>query len=142
MKKTVFRLLLIGLVSILVSSHCYSKINIKNLTEYSKDSIGRHFLGKEIARKELTKFINNPNANLLKGTVLIKNKEMLISIVEPILFEIYGKENIISQRPYEVYLFDDYWFVMGTLPTDLEGGTFTIAINRMTCGIIGISHGK
>lgn len=142
MKTTTFLFILIGAISILFSNHCYSKRNTKNPFEYCNDSIGRTMLGKEIARKELTKFINNPNANLLKGRVLIKNKEMLISIVEPILFEIYGKENIISERPYEIYLIDDYWLMMGTLPANMVGGTFTIVINRITCGIIGISHGK
>lgn len=142
MKTTTFRFILIGLISILFSSYCYSQRNAKSPFEYSKDSIGRTFLGKGIARQELTKFIKNKNANLLEGRILIKNKEMLISIVEPILFEIYGKENIISERPYEVFLFDDYWLMMGTLPTNMLGGNFTIAINRKTCGIIGISHGK
>ena len=143
MKTTARQYLLIGLILMFYSSYGYSqKKNIKNSFENRKDSIGRTFLGKDIASKELAKFINNPKANLLKGKVLITNKEMLISIAEPILFKIYGKENIIGERPYEAYLFNDYWLMMGTLPTHMLGGTFTIAINPKTCEVIGISHGK
>jgi len=142
MKTTTFRYILIGLISILFSSYCYCQKSTKNPFKYSKDSIGRVFLGKEIAKEELTKFIHSPSTNLVKGRVLIKSREMLISIAEPILFEIYGKKDIISERPYEVYLLGDYWLMKGTLPSHMIGGTFTIAINRKTCEIIGITHGK
>jgi len=77
--------------------------------------------------------------------------------VEPILFQIFREKTIINERPYEAYLFDDYWVMMGTMkalppPVLLSngtqrvamqcGGTFTIVINRRTCEIIGITHGE
>jgi hypothetical protein len=130
------------MIFILFSSCNYSHRNVKNPYENSRDSIGRTFLGEEIARDELAIFIKNRHANPLQGRVLIANKEMLISIAEPILFELFGKEDIISSRPYEAYLFEDYWIMMGTLPSGMKGGTFTIAINQKTCEVIGITHGK
>ncbi len=136
------RYLLIGLITLLFSNCSYSQKNIKNPFENSKDSLGRLFLGKDVAKTELEEFINDSKSSISKGRILIADKEMLISIAEPILFEIYGKEDIIAERPYEIYLFDDYWFMRGTLPTNTKGGTFSIAINRKTCEVIGISHGK
>jgi hypothetical protein len=32
--------------------------------------------------------------------------------------------------------------MMGTLPKGSLGGTFSIVVNRKTCEILGISHGK
>jgi hypothetical protein len=134
--------LLIGLITLFFSNCSYSQNNVKNPFENTKDSLGRIFLGKDFAKTELEKFINDPKSNISKGRILITNKEMLISIAEPILFEIYGKEDIIDERPYEIYLFDDYWYMTGTLPKNMKGGTFSIVINRKTCEVVGISHGK
>jgi hypothetical protein len=101
----------------------------------------RKFMGK-LAKEELNGFIKNSTKNLLNGKVLINNEEELIQLIEPILFRIYGKEKVIHERPYDAYLFGDYWVLMGTLPKEMSGGTFSIAINRKTCEIVGIFHGK
>ncbi len=106
------------------------------------DSLNRVFIGPEFARIVLEGFLKDSTKNLLKGKVLIGNKEKLISIAEPILFDIYGRQEILDERPYEIYLFGDYWIMMGTLSEGWKGGTFTIIINRITCEVIGISHGK
>ena len=141
----------------LFSGYGYSK----NPFGCSRDSLGRIFVGKEIAKKELAKFITNPDAkpkpDYLKGRVLIKDEKTLISIAEPILFQLFGEKNILSEKPYEAYLFDDYWIMRGTMKalpppvllsngalriTVQNGGTFTIVINRKTCEIIGLTHGE
>jgi hypothetical protein len=157
MKRTAIRIILIGVISMLFSGYGYSK----NPLACSRDSLGRIFVGKEIAQKELSRFINNPEAkpkpDYLKGRVLIKDEKTLISIVEPILFQLFGEKTIINERPYETYLFDDYWIMRGTMPalpppvllsngswriTTQSGGTFTIVVNKNTCEIIGITHGE
>lgn len=74
--------------------------------------------------------------------ILIENKFELIEYVEPILFRIYGKRNIIGERPYTVCLVGDYWFLCGSLPKNTLGGVFEITINRKTCEIIYLVHGK
>ena len=112
-----------------------------NITE-RVDSTDIEFGGSEYARLELEGFLNDSTMNLFRGKVLINNKEELIAFAEPLLFKIYGKENIVSERPYEIYLFDDNWIMMGTLPEGWLGGTFSIAINRKTCEVLGITHGK
>jgi NTF2 fold immunity protein len=73
---------------------------------------------------------------------LIKNKETAIAIAEPILFDIYGKKDIINERPYECYLIDGYWYISGTLPKDWLGGVFEIIINAKDGKIIKLTHGK
>lgn len=74
--------------------------------------------------------------------VLLNNKFELIEFIEPILFRIYGKKNIIGERPYFVCLVGDYWFLRGSLPKDMLGGVFEMTINRKTCEIIYLIHGK
>jgi hypothetical protein len=108
----------------------------------SIDSSSKVFIGPEFARIELEGFLRDSTKNLLKGKVLIGNNEKLISIAEPILFDIYGRQEILNERPYEIYIFGDYWIMMGTLSKGWKGGTFTIVINRITCEVIGISHGE
>ncbi len=74
--------------------------------------------------------------------VIIKDSLTAINIVEPILFSIYGKDNIIQQRPYKVYFNDHQWIVRGTLPEARKGGTFLIIIDARDCKVIRITHGK
>lgn len=99
-------------------------------------------MGEINSKTQLDIFLKDSTTNLLNGKTLIADKQTLINITEPILFKIYGKENIIEQRPYEIYLFDDYWIMSGTIPQNMVGGTFTIALNKKTCKVIGITHGK
>lgn len=87
-------------------------------------------------------FITDTTANLMKGEILIKDSVTLFSIIEPILFDIYGKSTIQSERPYVMYLFGDDWIVIGSMIEGRKGGTFSIVINRKTCEIKGISHGE
>jgi hypothetical protein len=112
------------------------------LNELAIDSSKKEFIGREFAKLELEKFIKDSTSNLFNGKVLLETKDELITFAEPFLFKIYGKQNILKQRPYEIYLFNEYWIMMGTLPKGYVGGTFTIAVNRKTCEIIGITHGK
>ncbi|HNI44451.1 MAG TPA: YbbC/YhhH family protein, partial [Chitinophagales bacterium] len=75
-------------------------------------------------------------------TAIIKDSLTAINVAEPILFSIYGKDNITKQRPYEVYFKDNYWLITGTLPSGWKGGTFLIIIDSRDCKVIRISHGK
>jgi hypothetical protein len=63
-------------------------------------------------------------------------------MVEPILFSIYGKDNIITQRPYEIYPIENYWVITGTLPNGMLGGTFLIITDARDGKIIKLTHGK
>jgi hypothetical protein len=119
-----------------------NKLNDTLYKETTIDTINRVFVGPEYSKIVVENFLKDPSINLFHGKVLINSKEELISFAEPILFRLYGEDNIKSERPYEIYLIDDNWIMMGTLPKDWVGGTFTIVINKKTCEIIGITHEK
>ena len=73
---------------------------------------------------------------------LLTSKEVAIAVAEPILFNIYGRDNIVRQRPYEVYLVDGFCYIAGTLPKDSLGGIFEMAIDVSNSRVIDVTHGK
>lgn len=101
-------------------------------------------VGKSHAQKALKSALSGKaQHNVIDNkSIIIKDRLTAIQIAEPILFSIYGKDNIIQQRPYEAYFVDNYWVITGTLPEDYLGGTFLIIINAFNIQIIKISHGK
>ena len=104
----------------------------------------RTILGKSYAENELkSALVDKTQRNVVDNKiVIIKDSGTAISVAEPILFNIYGKENIIRQRPYETYLINNYWIISGTLPKNYEGGTFLIILDASNSRIVKISHGK
>ncbi len=74
--------------------------------------------------------------------IIIKNKEVAISVIEPILFGLYGKDNIIKQKPYRASNIKNYWIIEGSLPKGYKGGTFFIIVDSRNGEIIKITHGK
>ena len=101
-------------------------------------------LGKSYAEQELKRSLsNNEQFNVIDNkTVIIKDSVTAIMVAEPILFSLFGKDNIVNQRPYEIYLIDNYWVISGTLPKGRLGGTFLIIINDKNSSVIKITHGK
>lgn len=74
--------------------------------------------------------------------IIIKDKETAISIAELVLFDIYGKENIIEQRPYRVENSHGFWILQGTLEPETLGGVFMIIIDSKNGEVVKITHGK
>lgn len=56
---------------------------------------------------------------------VIPDSQTAVDVAENFLFNIYGKENIIQQRPYNLNFIDDYYIIEGTLPKNTLGGTFS-----------------
>jgi len=104
----------------------------------------RTTLGKVYAEQELkSSLADKSQHNVIDNkTVIIKDSLTAINIAEPILFSIYGKDNITKQRPYEIYFIDNYWLIMGTLPSGWKGGSFLIIIDSRDSKVIRITHGK
>lgn len=100
--------------------------------------------GKKYAEQELKLALSkSAQHNVINNKdLIIQNSETAIKIAETILFEIYGRENIESQKPYDVYLIKDYWVISGNLPEGYLGGTFMIIINAKNSEVIKITHGK
>jgi len=101
---------------------------------------GRIVLGEQFAEGVVKKTLSIKERPFY-GT-LISDKEMAIAVAEPMLFKFYGQENIIEERPYEVYLIKGYWYITGTLPIGYKGGTFLIITNSANGQVVKISHGK
>ncbi len=117
-----------------------SFLNFSFGQEVSKRSI----LGKENAEYQLREVIaNNKLHNIINSeNIIIKNQDILMKIIEPILFDIYGNNNIENQKPYEINNFENHYVVNGTLEKNKKGGTFLIIIDKRNCQILKITHGK
>lgn len=101
-------------------------------------------IGYDHAENELNTALSekSPHNVLNNSPVLIKDSSTAIQIAEPILYSIYGKENITKQRPYKIYFINYYWVIMGMLPFNSKGGTFLIIFDARDCKIIKLTHGK
>lgn len=66
---------------------------------------------------------------------LVPDKETAVKLAEVILFRLYGKRNIIAQRPYSVTKDENIWWVCGAPPPAL-GSSFKIAISQQTGAIL------
>jgi hypothetical protein len=98
-------------------------------------------LGENHAKKQIQVALKDTTVKPFYDT-LIKGKETAIAIVEPILFKIYGRKQIIKERPYETYLIDGYWYITGTLPKGYLGGTFEIIFSAYDGKVIKLTHYK
>ncbi len=104
----------------------------------------RNRISEDEAKKELQKALTDKTEpNLIDSNkVLIKEKGTAIALAEPILFEIYGKDNIERQQPYDVYNIDKHWIISGTIPNYSNGGTFIFIMDSRNGRILKIMHGK
>jgi hypothetical protein len=73
---------------------------------------------------------------------VIPDKQTAIAIVEPILFKIYGKDQILGEKPYNANLVDGYWIINGSLPKGWIGGVFLIILSSTDARVIKLIHGK
>ena len=113
------------------------------LTGSCQTDSGRSVQGKMYAEEELAAALLGKGHNLVDDkAILIKDSVTAVAIVEPVLFNIYQKENILGQRPYEVYHLDHYWVVSGTMPKESLGGTFLVIIDDRNGKLLRITHGK
>jgi len=104
----------------------------------------RTVLGEQYAKDELRKSLLDTTMHYKIKTdkEIIGDKETALNIAQPILYKTYGKKNILKQKPYEIYLIDNYWIISGTLPKESRGGTFFIIISATDSKIIRLSHGQ
>jgi hypothetical protein len=92
------------------------------------------------AQKEVADALLRPEICFRYDT-LLSDKETAIEYAEIILFKVYGKEQIISERPYNIYKAHGFWYMDGTLKEE-KGGTFEIIFNSKNGQIIRLCHGK
>lgn len=73
---------------------------------------------------------------------LIVGKEKAIALAEFYLFDIYGKKEILLQKPYDIFLIKNRWLISGTLKKGYVGGAFMIIIDAINGSVLQITHGK
>ena len=98
--------------------------------------------GFEHAKSELKDALTSKNKRQILTDTLISDKETAIAISEAILFKIYGKENIIKQKPYQINKIDEHYIINGTLSINKKGGTFLIILSAKNAQVIKLTHGK
>lgn len=112
-----------------------------SLTFFGQNFKNRGIIGEDSA-KQTVKSILSEGMDKLPVDTLIKDKETAIDIAEMFLFKLYGKATITSERPYECYLVDGYWFLRGTLPKNFTGDVFEVIMSAKDGRIYKISHGS
>jgi hypothetical protein len=114
------------------------------LTVSAQSKTDRDTLGEKYARAALKNALTDSTQHnvISKTRILLDTKEKAIKFAEPILFDIYGKKEIESEKPYDIYFIDNYWIISGTLPENAVGGTFLVIIDSHDCKILRITHGK
>ncbi|MFC0516427.1 NTF2 fold immunity protein [Mucilaginibacter angelicae] len=65
-----------------------------------------------------------------------------IEFAQPILFKIFGEDNIRDEKPYMLDLVDGYWIMYGSLPAETRGGTFEIIFSAKDGRVIQLIHYK
>ena len=86
---------------------------------------------------------NNETHNVINDDRrLIDTKEKAIELAEFYLFDIYGKKEILNQKPYDIFLIKNRWLITGTLKKEYVGGTFLIIFDSTNGNVLQITHGK
>ena len=101
------------------------------------------FIGKDVAKQQLKEALTekkNSQQQFVKMPVDDENEAIVAA--EPILFNTYGKDEILSEKHYKAYLMDNYWVINGTLPQGMMGGTFLIIFSIKDGSIIKLTHDK
>ncbi|NML66277.1 hypothetical protein HHL22_13775 [Hymenobacter sp. RP-2-7] len=101
---------------------------------------GRTVLGEKVARQQVQQATKGLPSVAIRDTPALPTPEAAITAAEPLLFQKYGRKQILSERPYEVYPLNGYWYITGTLPTGYEGGTFEIILAANDGRVIRLTH--
>lgn len=114
------------------------------IMQLSCDNVMHSKLGVEVAKNELNEaLVDTTKLEILeKNELLIKDEKTAIGVAEPILFKIYGKSKIEDEKPYEVFLINNYWVIRGTQSRFSLGGTFSIVIDARNSKVIRVIHYK
>src|SRR5690349_19099981 len=111
------------------------------LTFWGQNYKNRSIVGEDSA-KQMMKNIVSDSTYKVSPDSLITDKETAISLAEVLLFKKYGKALIGSEKPFECYFIDGYWFVRGTLPKNYAGNVFELIMSAKDGRIIKMSHGS
>ena len=75
----------------------------------------------------------------------VPNAETAVKVAEAALIPVYGKKQILSERPFKATLEGDVWTVVGTLhcgAPQCTGGTAEVKISESSGKILHMAHYK
>jgi hypothetical protein len=105
---------------------------------YSQNFKGRTKVGKDFANIQIKRSTNDSSKYNIcdKNKLLLPDKKAVIEYSEIYLLEYDDKDKINNQKPFEIYLIDNYWYVRGTMKTGAFGENVTLIINAVGKKII------
>ena len=115
-------------------------IIISPIVFFGQNFKNRNIIGEDSARRVVKNSL--ADAGQAYSDTLIKNSESAISIAETILVNLYGKALISSEKPFECYLIDGYWYLRGTLPKNYTGSVFEMIMSAKDGRVVKLTHGK
>ncbi|UFH33590.1 YbbC/YhhH family protein [Chryseobacterium sp. C-71] len=128
---------------VLISFSCSEKKDTNKISDQKPESSNIEiFIENKDSEYAKTELENAKISNEFSPTKVILDPKTAVEISESILFPIYGKENIIKQRPYDVHFIHGYYIIKGTFPEPQIGGTFIIIINSKDGKVIKLTHGE
>jgi hypothetical protein len=114
---------------------------ISPLIFFGQSFKNRNVIGEDSAKRAIKNAMADDSGRSYSDT-LIKNSESAISIAETILASVYGKAVINSEKPFECYLIDGYWYLRGTLPKNYTGAVFEMIMSAKDGRVVKLTHGK
>jgi len=73
---------------------------------------------------------------------LIPTADLAFEIAEPVLKNIYGINQIESEKPFSINLENDIWIIEGNLKVGLLGGVAYMEIRKSNAEILKVIHTK
>lgn len=130
----------LGFLLMIFILSCSKRDKQENIFEINNSVIFKENSNIEKAQLELK---NALLENKILTDKVISDSQTAVKVAEDILFKIYGEENIVKQRPYNVKYVEDYYIINGTMPAGIAvGGTFLIIISSKDGKIIKLTHGE
>jgi hypothetical protein len=99
---------------------------------------GKEFCGRKMIAKFYSKMLNDTTwGDTIKGSPVI-DEEQVIVIAQEGIFKKYGEKHYKKEMPYEIYLINGFWLLMGTLPEGYMGGTIHVLIKAKNGAVLDI----
>lgn len=126
-----------------------SKFGQKNVQKLQASLIGDSvWKAIAIGKDTMTVYIYKSNGRILNdktndvNNILVDNLTLAVEIGIAYLSDIYGKETINGEYPFDVVKFQHSWLIMGTLPKGHYGGTGQIQISAYDAKVRFCIHEK
>lgn len=126
-----------------------SKFGQKNVQKLQTSLIGDSvWKVSAIGKDTMAVYIYKSNGRILNdktkevNSILVDNPTLAVEIGIAYLSDIYGKETINGEYPFDVVKFQHSWLIMGTLPKGHYGGTGQIQISAYDAKVKFYIHEK